>query len=202
MGFWSGLFGGSNPTLNQNIGQFGQEAGFATGVGQTDVTAASKWYNDILSGDPTKQAQAIAPETAAAQTQGNQDKKTGAEFGNRGGGTAAASENIDTGTRGDLIKLLGSLTSGAASGAANLGTSEQTLGLDAQQLQDEASQQRMQNWKDSILGTDITAANDTGMALATGGISLLSNSKSQNSGGGGGGGIQPPDESGGWNDMY
>ena len=73
-GFLSSIFGGSNPTLNKNIPGFQQEAGFGTGVGNADVTAASKWYSDLLSGDPTKEAEAIAPETSALQTQSQEAK--------------------------------------------------------------------------------------------------------------------------------
>ena len=84
-GFLSAIFGGQNKTLNKDINQFGQDAGVATTLGTGDATAASKEYQDILSGDPTKEAAAIAPETKAAQDQAAQAKKTTAEFSNRGG---------------------------------------------------------------------------------------------------------------------
>lgn len=157
-GFLSGLLTGQNKTLDSNINKFGSQAGFANNIGEQDTTAASKWYTDILSGDPTKQAEAIAPETAAAQGQAQQQKNQMAQFSPRSGGTAAASAGIDAGVRGDLEKLLGSLKSGAASGAASLGTNEQGLALQGEQLQDSASQTRMDNWKNSILGKGITGA--------------------------------------------
>lgn len=169
-GFLKGLFGGSNPTLNKNIEKFGSEGDFAQGIGQGDVTAASKWYRNILSGDPTKEAEAIAPEAAAAQQQSQQAKKTGAEFGNRGGGTAASTAALDSETRGQLIKLLGGLESGAASGAASLGTSEQGIALSAQDMQDKAAQQKMENEQNSILGNLIGGFTGAGAKAASRGL--------------------------------
>lgn len=152
MGFFSGIFGGSSPELNANIKNFGSQAGFASGIGEGDVTAASKWYNDILSGDPTKTAEAIAPETSAAQQTGQQEKNQLAEFAPRSGGTASAAAGIDEGERAMLIKLIGGEQSGAAGSLATLGTNEQGLALSDQQAQDQAAQQRMKNWSQGILG--------------------------------------------------
>jgi hypothetical protein len=158
MGFFGSLFGGSNSTLNKNIPAFQSEAGFGTGVGNTDVTNASKWYNDILSGDPTKMAEAVAPETSAIQGEAQQAKNQTAQFSPRSGGTAAAMAGLDANTRAQIIKLLGGLQSGAAGGAASLGTTEQGIGLQSREAADKASQQQMQNWQDSILGKGITGA--------------------------------------------
>ena len=158
MGFFSGLFGGSNSTLNQNIPAFQQSAGFSTGVGEGDVTAASKWYNDILSGDPTKMAEAVAPETSAIQGQAQQAKDQTAQFSPRSGGTAAAMAGLDANTRAQIIKLLGGLQSGSAGSLASLGTQEQETGLESRQQADDASQQRLTNQADSIFGRGITSA--------------------------------------------
>jgi len=158
--FLSGIFGGSNPTLDKNINQFGQDASNAGNVGAGDVTAASKEYQDILSGDPTKSAEAIAPETKAAQDQAGQAKKSAAEFGNRSGGTTATMAGLDEGTRANLIQLLGGLKMGAASGAASLGTSEQGLSLQGKEAQDQAAQEKLQNEMNSILGKGIGGAVD------------------------------------------
>jgi hypothetical protein len=141
--------------LNQNIPAFEQQAGFATGVGQGDVTAASKWYNDILSGDPTKMAEAVAPETAAIQGQAQQAKNQTAQFAPRSGGTAAAMAGLDANTRAQIIKLLGGLQGGAAGALGNLGTTEQALAETNREDADQASQQQMQNWQNSILGQGI-----------------------------------------------
>ena len=167
MGFFSGLFTGSNPTLNENIPAFQQNAGFAQGVGQGDVTAASKWYNDILSGDPTKMAQAVAPETAAIQEQTQQAKNKTAQFSPRSGGTTAAMAGLDENTRAQIIKLLGGLQGGAAGSLANLGTNEQQLSLEARMAADQASQQRLKNQADSILGLGITQGAATLEGMST-----------------------------------
>lgn len=152
MSFLGSLFGGSNPTLNKNINQFGQEAGFAQGVGQKGVTDASKWYSDVLSGDPSKMAEAVAPETAALQGQAQQKKNQLAQFGPRSGGTEAAVAGMDADTRAQIIKLLGGLQSGTAGAEANLGTAEQGMALNAQQMQDEAAMQQQELESNSILG--------------------------------------------------
>lgn len=181
MGFFSSLFGGSNPTLNANIPAFQQEAGFATGVGNSDVTAASKWYNDILSGDPTKMAEAVAPETSAIQGEAQQAKNQTAQFAPRSGGTAAAMAGMDANTRAQIIKLLGGLQSGAAGSLGSLGTTEQGVALSNRQAADQASQEQMENWQNSILGRGITGA---ASSLESFGLGKLENYL----GGGGGGG--------------
>jgi hypothetical protein len=129
IGFFSGLFGGSNSTLDKNIPAFESSAGFASGVGQGDVTAASKWYDSILSGDPTKMAEAVAPETSAIQGQAQQEKNKLAQFAPRSGGTTAAVAGLDANTRAQIIKLLGGLQSGAAGNLSSLGTTEQGVAL-------------------------------------------------------------------------
>jgi hypothetical protein len=156
MGFFSSLFGGSNPTLNSNIPAFQSAAGFDTGVGNNDVTAASKWYNDILSGDPTKMAEAVAPETSAIQGQAQQAKNQTAQFSPRSGGTAAWMANLDANTRAQIIKLLGGLQSGSADALKSLGLSEQDLALANRTSADTASEERLSNWQNSIFGQGIS----------------------------------------------
>ena len=155
--FLSSIFGGSNPTLGKDMNQFGQDAGVTGGIGNADATAASKFYTDILSGDPTKQAQAIAPQTAAAQEGAQQQKNQAAQFAPRSGGMAATMAGMDANTRAQLIQLLGGLQSGAASGAAGLGTAEQGLSQQATGQQAQLSQEQMQNWANSILGKGISS---------------------------------------------
>jgi len=161
MGFFSGLFGGSNSTLNTNIPAFQRAAGFSTGIGEGDVTAASKWYNDILSGDPTKMAEAVAPETSAIQSETQQAKNQMAEFSPRSGGTAAATEGMDANTRATIIRLLGGLQSGAAGSLSSIGTTEEELALQERQAADRAAQQRMANWANSILGHGLISGAQT-----------------------------------------
>jgi hypothetical protein len=171
-GFFSSIFGGENDTLNKNIGQFGQDAGVAGKIGAEDTGAASKFFTDVLSGDPTKEGQAIAPETSAIQQRGQQQKNQLAQFAPRSGGTAATTSAIDSSGNAELIKLLGGLQTTAASGAASLGTAEQGLSLQDKQAQDAASQQRMQNWMNSILGRGITEASSAAESAGLGAIGL------------------------------
>jgi hypothetical protein len=172
MGFFSSLFGGSSPTLNQNIPAFQQAAGFDTGVGESDTTAASKWYNDILSGDPTKMAQAVAPETSAIQGQTQQAKNQTAQFAPRSGGTAAAIAGLDANTRAQIIKLLGGLQSGSASSLASIGQNEQSMGLTARNDADQAAQQQMENWQNSIFGQGISSGVGAAEGAGLGAVGL------------------------------
>jgi hypothetical protein len=167
-GFMASLFGGQSKTLDTNIPKFGAEGDFAQQQGQGDTTAASNYYQQILSGDPSRQGQALAPETAAANETAQQEKNKTAQFGTRGGGTGAATAGIDANTHAELIKLLGGQQAGAAAGAASLGTNQQGIALGAQQAQDAASQQQMQNWMNSILGKGITGAVQVGEAAGMG----------------------------------
>jgi hypothetical protein len=156
MGFFGGLFTGSNPTLDANIGKFGSEGDFATTQGEGDTSAASKFYADILNGDQTKEAQALAPEIGAIKGQAQQQKKSIAENGTRSGGTAAEAASIDDKVTGDITGLIGGLKTGAASGAASLGTAEQGIGIQSQEEQDQAAQEKQKEQADSIFGRAIT----------------------------------------------
>ncbi len=155
MGFWGGLFGGSNSVLNRDIPQAGAISDFSTGVGEGDVTAASQFERNILNGGEAE-SEALAPEISAARTRAAQQKKTNAEFGTRSGGTAASNAAADEGVSRDILNLEGGLKSGAASTLAGIGTSEQGIGLNANQMQEQEAQQRMENQKNSILGNSIT----------------------------------------------
>jgi hypothetical protein len=175
MSFWSSLFGGQNPTLNQDIAQFGQIGGFATNLGESNLSQASQFWSSLLSGDQSKIAKTLTPEINTIQQQGAQQRATTAQFGNRGGGTNAAMQMVGDTSRAsinDMIaKLLGSSASNLAStGGGLLGTAVGAFGA-----QEAASQQRMRNWANSILGHGITTSFQTGEELGeqylTGGTS-------------------------------
>lgn len=153
--FLDSIFGGSNKTLNSDIGGLGSLAGFSTKVGEGSTTDASTFYHDILSGDPSKIATSLAPEISSGQTQGQQAKEGMAQFGTRSGGTAAASAGIDAGTRANLINLVGGLQKSSADSAGNLGTANLGLASNDTMSQAKLAQQRMQNWLDSIIGKGI-----------------------------------------------
>lgn len=110
-----------DPTKVQE-GQLGDLSTFTSNTGQGDVTNANSYYNGILSGDPAKIAQTLAPEISSGAQSAEQQKKTTAEFGNRGGGTNSSSQAIDSGERGNIINLEGGLQRDAAGAEASLGT--------------------------------------------------------------------------------
>jgi hypothetical protein len=152
MGFWSSIWGGSSPTLNQDITKEGALENFNTGVGEGLTTAGAGFQEGILSGDPTKEAQAIAPETKAAQDQAQQQKLTTAQFNNRGGGTNASTSAIDPNLRAQILALLGGLKSNTANAAVGEGTNLTNQASAENEAQAKLAQQRQQNWANSILG--------------------------------------------------
>lgn len=182
MGDWfSSLFGGQNKTLNTDINKVGSLGDFSTKIGEGDTTAASKFYQDILSGDPSRISQTLAPEISSGQTQGQQAKQGLAQFGTRSGGTAAATAGIDAADRGDIINLVGGLQKSSADSAGNLGTAN--LGMAASDTMDQAklAQQRMQNWLNSILGKGISSGIGT---LESWGLGKLPGQSDQSGSGG------------------
>jgi hypothetical protein len=110
-----------NPVQGEQ-NQFGALSGYQTGVGEGLITPAAQYEENILSGDPTKTAQAMAPEISANQNQTQQFKNQTAEFSPRSGGTAASVANADTSGRSNLIDLLGKEQSGAASTSLSAGS--------------------------------------------------------------------------------
>lgn len=88
--------------------------GFENPLGEKSINQGLGWESDILSGDPAKIAQALAPEIKAGQDMVQQQAQQGAQFGNRGGGTNAATQAAQAGERGNIINLIGGLQRGAA----------------------------------------------------------------------------------------
>ena len=120
----SGLFdlASGNP-VEQEQQQLGALGNYQTGVGEGLTTAGAGYEEALLSGDPSRIAQAMAPEISANQQQTQQFKNQTAEFSPRSGGTAAAVANADTSGRLNLIDLLGKEQSGAASTSLSAGSS-------------------------------------------------------------------------------
>jgi hypothetical protein len=160
MGFFATLFGGSNPVLNNDISNAGAISSFATGVGEGDVAAGDTFNRNILEGGEAE-AESLAPEISSAQTRAAQQKKTSSEFGTRSGGTAAANEAADAGVSADILNLEGGLKQGAAANLESTGTTEQGIGLSANQQQAVEAQQRQENQENSILGKAITGGIST-----------------------------------------
>lgn len=116
-----------NPTEGEEQ-QFGSLGKNQIGTGESLVTPAAKYYENILSGDPSLIAQSLAPEISTGQSQVEQQRLGNANFGNRGGGTNASTQNAENSERGNIISLVGGLQQGAAGAAGSLGTQQESMG--------------------------------------------------------------------------
>lgn len=110
-----------NPTEKEQA-DLASLANYQQGVGQGLTTAGAGYEEALLSGDPTRIAQALAPEISAGQGQVEQARLAGANFGTRSGGTAAATNAAEAGNRANIINLVGGLQQGTAGAAVGQGT--------------------------------------------------------------------------------
>ena len=94
--------------------KFGALGDYQTGVGEGLTTAGAGFNEDILSGDPTKISQALAPEISTGQGRVEQQRLHDANFGTRSGGTAASTANAEGANRGNIINLVGGLQKSTA----------------------------------------------------------------------------------------
>jgi hypothetical protein len=144
IGLVDSVLGGASPEAKQTAADLGAIGKTAAGAGQQNLNTAANWYDQIISGDPTKQAQAIAPEVNAAKTSAQQDLKTSAMQGNRSGGTNASNAMSWDNVHAYITDLLAKLTQGAASGLAGIGGGELSTGVGAAQA---GGQLQLQNQK-------------------------------------------------------
>lgn len=171
-------------------------SGFATGEGEGDISASDAFMKAILSGDPTKVAQVLAPQISAQNKTVQQDQKTGAMNGNRAGGTNANSASAVDKAHSDRTNATAGAASGAAgalgsegSGLLGEGMSGNDVGF---QQAGAIQQQKLAKFNDIMNSTAaVAAAPFTGGASLTG---LTSNGGKGMSGGfsmPGGGGAAP-----------
>ena len=168
MGFFGSLFGGQNSTLSGDIANAGNTMNFGSALGQSDLQLGSDFYKTLLNGSPEAIGKLLGPQISNIQKQGQQQLNTGAEFGNRSGGTnAAGQQNMDT-QRADVESMISQLTGQAAGAVTGIGENALNTSLQANELQAKESQQQMENWSNSIFGMGITeaAAAGEGMALS------------------------------------
>ena len=154
-GFFGSVLGGANSTLDTAIPKLGQTADWATGQGRGDVATGTDFWKSILSGDSSKQMQALGGTVGAAKTSVNQDIKTATEMGTRSGGTAASHVATTAKFHGWMTSLLGDLTGQAASSLTSTGGSLIGTGLEATGQQIGASEQQMKNWGHSLAGKSL-----------------------------------------------
>ena len=164
------MFGIDMGVSGEQQGQYNNltaASNFATGMGESDLTASSKFMTDILSGDPTKIATSLAPQISAIQKRTQQQKNETAQFAPRSGGTAATTANLDTAGRGAVTELTGSLTGKAASDLGTMGSGLLSTGMNGDITGfDEASklqQQRLAKFNDIINSTAQVVAAIAGM---------------------------------------
>lgn len=154
------MFGIDEGPSSQEQGQYSllnSTNQFASNLGQNNLSLSSSFFSDLLT-NPTK---ALAPEIAAGQKQVQQQAKTNAEFGNRGGGTNASTQAAAAGNRANIINLMGETQTGAAGQLASSGSNL----LNTAQSGEEAGfneanteqQQRAKMWSDLISSIASTA---------------------------------------------
>jgi hypothetical protein len=121
-----GFFGIGMGPSNEEKGEFNSLVGlqnFSTTQGENATATSNNFWQSILSGDPGKISQVLGPQMSAINKQGQEQKKTLSEFGNRGGGTNAKAASIDDTTRGSINDLISKLTGSAASSLGASGAS-------------------------------------------------------------------------------
>jgi hypothetical protein len=193
MSFWSSVFGGANPTLNAGMKKAGDVSDFTTGLGKNLTSQSGNFMSTLMSGDPRAMSKLLAPQIGEMREQGNQAKKTMAEFGNRSGGTASRGQSIDDKTRANIGTMISNLTGQAASGGASMGQNLIDTGLKALGTQTDMSQLQLENWSNSIFGSALSSAASGAESFAMGKLPGLS-SLFKGSGGAvspGGGGAMP-----------
>src|SRR5208337_4789632 len=152
MSFFSSLFGGSNAAIDNATANAGQIMNFGTNLGEKNLTTGSNFYNDVLSGDPTKIGAILGPGLSGIQQQGQQQIQTAGEFGNRSGGTNAGNQtNIDT-QRANVEKMISQLTGQAAGAVTGIGENALGTGLNANQASAQEGELQVKNAQNSLFG--------------------------------------------------
>jgi hypothetical protein len=139
--------------------RFGSLSDEQLAAGQGAETAAQTYDMNLLN-DPTK---ALAPEISAGQGQVEQQQLQNSNFGNRGGGTNASTQNAENANRGNIINLMGETQGQAASALGSLGTSEVGTGSSALGNEADLANQRRQQQVSDVNGVAQGAA-----SIATG----------------------------------
>lgn len=142
-------------------------SGFATSQGENLLGNSSDFINALLSGDTTKISQLLAPQIKAIQGQGNQAKKTLGEFGTRSGGVVSQAGAIDDKSRASVNDMVSSLTSGAVSTGASVGSNLLGMGMsgfnNVFNQQETMQKQRASKWDDLFSSIGKTAGAIGGM---------------------------------------
>jgi hypothetical protein len=128
------FFGIGMGPSKQEYAEYGAEANignFGASTGEGDVLAASGFWKDILSGDPTKLSKALGPEYSNINKRAGEEEKTLAAFGTRSGGTAAEAATIGDRSRATASKLEGGMLETSAGALGSMGDSLLGIGAEA-----------------------------------------------------------------------
>lgn len=131
MAFLGGLFGGLSDDQKKAMAALNNSAGFASNLGQNDLSTASNFFQGILD-SPNKAMSVLAPQVSSIQNQAQQQKQVMGEFGDRSGGNTAAAASIDDSTHKQINDLIANLTGTAGTNLANIGSSTLSTGIGAQ----------------------------------------------------------------------
>jgi hypothetical protein len=126
-----GIGAGPSGAEKADAGLLGNAATFGTGQGESDILKAQNFWSSILSGDMSKISQVLGPEMSAVNKQGQEKKKTMAEFGNRSGGTNAVAANLDTDVMSQIRSMISNLTGSSASSLGSTGSNLLNTGVGA-----------------------------------------------------------------------
>jgi hypothetical protein len=130
---WGGFLGiGTPASVKRSEGDLGNVFNFAMPQAQSDVSAASNFYKNILMGNRTAMNAAIAPEKNAVAAQGDAQRKQAATMGTaRGGGTASSQAGQQDAEMAKIQNLLFGTRSAAAGASGALGSSLLNTGTSA-----------------------------------------------------------------------
>ncbi len=137
MGPSSGEYGATNALTG--------ESGFAGSMGEGLLSNSSALINGLLSGNQSDIAKLLAPQISDISKQANEKTQTNATFGARSGGTNASNQNTMDTARSSVNDMISSLTGGAMSSGATLGSnllSESMSGYDDVFSQNNTEQQQ------------------------------------------------------------
>lgn len=170
MSFFGDIFTGNSGTQTGDINNAGNVMNFGTGAGEGAVKTGLGFDEDLLSGNQQDIARLLEPQIKGIQERGQQQIQTQGQFANRSGGVNASNQNnIDT-QRSAVNDMVSKLTGDAAGRVTNTGMGLLNTGLQANQLQNEEEQRRLQNEKSSIFGHGIADFVDTGLQAAEGAL--------------------------------
>lgn len=131
-----------------NYGRLGKSADSLSSAGAGATGDATKYFTDLLSGNPATVAAAAEPTTSTISNETNQNKVQLSNFGNRSGGTNAASQELTEGADASTADAIAKARGGAAPALAQIGSGETGQGLQADStLGAEAAENRKQSYE-------------------------------------------------------